>query len=143
MLPASNGKLQKAQQVEQELRSVLATDPTDERTYVVLGTLLLRQRRIEEARAVYEEGCAIAEGKNAYIWTAMANLERKVRSLSLRLECAAQLAATATGSPVTVPLCAAAHITTQSPSLIMASVVRVDRHHSVSVSFNTVCQRCC
>lgn len=78
LLPASNEKLRKSQKVEQELRAVLARDPTDERTYVLLGTFLLRQRRISEARSVYEEGCAVAQGKNAYIWTSMANLERKV-----------------------------------------------------------------
>lgn len=81
LLPSSNDKLRKSQQVEQDLRSVLARDPTDERTYVILGTFLLRQRRIDEARAVYEEGCAVSEGKNAFIWTAMANLERKVQWL--------------------------------------------------------------
>lgn len=80
MLPASNEKLRKAQKVEQDLRAVLARDPTDERTYVVLGTFLLQQRRISEARSIYEEGCAVAQGENAYIWTAMANLERKVLS---------------------------------------------------------------
>lgn len=83
LLPASNKKLKKSQQVEAELRAVMEKDPTDERTYVSLGTFLLRQKRVDEARAVYEEGCAIAEGKNAYIWTAMANLERKVGPLLL------------------------------------------------------------
>eukprot|EP00892_Ulva_mutabilis_P003111 jgi/Ulvmu1/12800/UM097_0029.1 len=77
MLASGEEKLRKAQQVEQDLRDILARDPTDERTYVTLGTLLLRQRRVTEARAVYEEGCAVAEGTNAFIWVAMANLERK------------------------------------------------------------------
>lgn len=63
---------------EEQLREVLARDPTDHRTYVILGTLLLRQRRVEEAREVYEEGCAVAEGSNAFIWTAIGNLEKKV-----------------------------------------------------------------
>lgn len=65
-------------ETEQDLRDVLARDPTDERTYVILGTMLLRQRRVEEAREVYEEGCTVAQGANAFIWTAIGNLEKKV-----------------------------------------------------------------
>lgn len=66
-------------ETENDLRELLARDPTDERTYVVLGTLLLRQRRVDEAREVYEEGCTVAQGSNAYIWTAIGNLEKRVR----------------------------------------------------------------
>jgi Flp pilus assembly protein TadD len=68
---------------ESELRDVLARDPTDERTYVILGTLLLKQGRVDEAREVYEEGCTVAQGSNAYIWTAIGNLERRVCSFFL------------------------------------------------------------
>lgn len=71
-------------ETEQDLRAVLARDPTDERTYVILGTLLLRQKRVDEAREVYEEGCTVAQGSNAFIWTAMGNLERKVCTASPR-----------------------------------------------------------
>jgi Flp pilus assembly protein TadD len=76
--PVGSHRARINKETEQELRSVLARDPTDERTYVVLGTLLLRQGRVEEAREVYEEGCAVAQGQNAYIWTAIGNLEKKV-----------------------------------------------------------------
>ena len=76
--PAGSQRDRMNKETEQDLREVLARDPTDERTYVVLGTLLLRQKRVEEAREVYEEGCTVAQGSNAYIWTAMGNLERRV-----------------------------------------------------------------
>jgi hypothetical protein len=51
------------------------------RAYVSLGTLYQRSGRIDEARHLFEEGCAVAEGRNAFIWTAMANLESKVPSV--------------------------------------------------------------
>lgn len=83
--PAGAQRDQVSKETEQELRDVLARDPTDERTYVILGTLLLRQRRVEEARETYEEGCAVAQGSNAYIWTAMGNLEKRVRTFLHRI----------------------------------------------------------
>lgn len=33
-------------------------DPTDGRAYVTLGKLLLQQKRIEEARKLYDDGAA-------------------------------------------------------------------------------------
>jgi hypothetical protein len=77
--PRGKRREQLDSEVEEELRALLARDPTEERVYVSLGTHLLRQRRVEEARSVYEEGCAVAEGANPFIWTALGNLERKVR----------------------------------------------------------------
>lgn len=47
---------------ETALRRVLAMDPTDGRAYVSLGKLLLQQKRIEEARRLYDDGAA-ATGK--------------------------------------------------------------------------------
>lgn len=55
----------------------LAMDATDGRTYVALGKLLTQQRRSEEARAVYEEGCTATAGANAHIWQAWATLEAR------------------------------------------------------------------
>lgn len=55
-----------------------ALDPYDIRCYVSLGTLYVRQRRLADARRVFEEGCTVSQGANAYVWTALANLERLV-----------------------------------------------------------------
>ncbi|GFH32964.1 PsbB mRNA maturation factor Mbb1, chloroplastic, partial [Haematococcus lacustris] len=43
-------------EAEAGLRRCLALDPGDGRTYVVLGKLLLQQRRLEEARTLYSHG---------------------------------------------------------------------------------------
>lgn len=68
---------------EQAFERILQQDPLDMRAYVSLGTLYQRSGRIDQARHVFEEGCAVAEGRNAFIWTAMANLERKVPPVRL------------------------------------------------------------
>jgi hypothetical protein len=39
-------------------RRCLALDPADPRTYVILGKTLLQQRRYDEARVLYQDGCA-------------------------------------------------------------------------------------
>lgn len=44
---------------EEGLRRCLVLDPTDARGYVVLGKLLVLQKRYDEARALYQEGCSI------------------------------------------------------------------------------------
>lgn len=75
---------------EKRFLAILEKDPSDTRTYVSLGTLYERQRRPEEARRIYEAGCAVAEGGNPHLWTALGNLERKVRQAHcfvLGLEC--------------------------------------------------------
>ena len=68
------------QRSEATFRRAISLNPEDIRAYVSIGTLYVRQNRFEDARAVFEEGCAVCEGNNAYIWTAIANLERTVRS---------------------------------------------------------------
>ena len=47
------------QMSESTLRRVLEMDPTEARAYVGLGKLLLTQRRIDEARKVYDDGAAV------------------------------------------------------------------------------------
>lgn len=51
-------KIDLQKQSEAALRRCLHLDPSDARTYVSLGKLLVTQRRYEEARKVYEDGCA-------------------------------------------------------------------------------------
>ena len=57
---ASTGKEKSKRQKDSEatLRRVLIMDPTDGRAYVTLGKLLLQQKRIEEARKLYDDGAA-------------------------------------------------------------------------------------
>ena len=57
---ASTGKEKAKRQKDSEaaLRKVLVMDPTDGRAYVTLGKLLLQQKRIEEARKLYDDGAA-------------------------------------------------------------------------------------
>ena len=49
-------KKQLLREAEEGLRRCLALDPTDPRTYVVLGKLLVQQKRFEEARKLYADG---------------------------------------------------------------------------------------
>lgn len=42
--------------------------PEDGRPYVALGKALSKQSKMNEARAVYEEGCQATQGENSYIW---------------------------------------------------------------------------
>ena len=57
---ASTGQEKSKRQKDSEaaLRRVLTMDPTDGRAYVTLGKLLLQQKRIEEARKLYDDGAA-------------------------------------------------------------------------------------
>ncbi len=56
---SSNKERSRRQKVsESDLRRVLAMDATDGRAYVSLGKLLLQQKRIEEARKLYDDGAA-------------------------------------------------------------------------------------
>lgn len=50
---------------------MLQKDPSDGRAYVGLGKLLLKQRRFDEARKLYEEGCA-ATGSDNYLQSSQA-----------------------------------------------------------------------
>lgn len=72
----------KQAQVERAFLAVMERDPEDVRAYVGLGTLYMRVGRYKEAQEVYGEACALEEGRNAYVWVAMGNLEAKVRALA-------------------------------------------------------------
>lgn len=52
-------------------------DPSDGRAYVVLGRIMLKQRRFEEARQLYSEGCYNTGNANPYIWAAWGYLEAR------------------------------------------------------------------
>ncbi|GAB4821788.1 hypothetical protein N2152v2_008834 [Parachlorella kessleri] len=62
---------------EAALRRCLELDPTDGRSYVSLGKILVLQRRYDEAARLYEEGAAATGGTNAYIWAAWAYMACK------------------------------------------------------------------
>ena len=59
-------------------RKALTLDPGDGRAYVTLGKLLAAQRRLDEARALYDEGATATRGENAHVWQAWATLEARV-----------------------------------------------------------------
>lgn len=73
----SKEKARRQKDSEAALRRVLTMDPTDGRAYVSLGKLLLQQKRIQEARKLYDDGAAATGGLNEYIWQAWAYLEAK------------------------------------------------------------------
>lgn len=64
---------------EDGLRRCLAMEPTDARAYVVLGKLLLQQKRYDEARQLYADGTT-ATGKwaprthSCAVYAAVANI---------------------------------------------------------------------
>lgn len=65
-------------EAEELARKALALDPSDGRAYVALGKLLVAQRRLDEARALYDEGATATRGENAHVWQAWATLEARV-----------------------------------------------------------------
>jgi tetratricopeptide (TPR) repeat protein len=65
-------------EAEELARKALALDPSDGRAYVALGKLLAAQRRLDEARALYDEGATATRGENAHVWQAWATLEARV-----------------------------------------------------------------
>jgi uncharacterized protein HemY len=79
-----NERHQALAQIEREMLAIMERDPEDPRAYVSLGTLYVQARRIAEAREVFGEACALEEGRNSFVWTAMANLEDKVCSVAPR-----------------------------------------------------------
>ncbi|PNW79465.1 hypothetical protein CHLRE_09g416200v5 [Chlamydomonas reinhardtii] len=62
---------------EDGLRRCLALDPADPRAYVVLGKTLVQQKRYDEARQLYQDGCANTGNVNPYIWSAWGWLEAR------------------------------------------------------------------
>ena len=59
------------------LRRCLSLDPSDPRTYVVLGKILTQQKRYDEARQVYSDGSVATENNSPFIWSAWGWLEFK------------------------------------------------------------------
>lgn len=70
-------------EAEAALRKCLEMDPEDGRAYVILGKMLVIQRRYDEAEALYEAGSAATGGSNAHIWTAWAYLAGRRSNPSL------------------------------------------------------------
>ena len=55
-------------QAEVAFRRCLEWDLTDGRAYVGLGKLLVRSRKFQEARELYEEGTRMVGMENPFIW---------------------------------------------------------------------------
>ncbi|KAK7387998.1 hypothetical protein VNO78_22797 [Psophocarpus tetragonolobus] len=53
----------------------------DGRPYVVLGKVLSKQSKTDEARKIYEKGCQATQGENPYIWQSWAVLEMRVGNI--------------------------------------------------------------
>jgi len=66
---------------EKGYRRVMSMDPTDCRAYVGIGRLFEVQKRFSEARKIYEDGCTVSAGSNAFLWTSRGNLEVKENHL--------------------------------------------------------------
>ncbi|GAX83851.1 hypothetical protein CEUSTIGMA_g11276.t1 [Chlamydomonas eustigma] len=69
-------------QSEDALRRCLSLDPSDARSYVVLGKTLLMQRRYEEARRLYQQGTEATGNNSPFIWSAWGWLEFKTGNVS-------------------------------------------------------------
>lgn len=55
-------KRQLLRDAEASLRACIAIDPADPRSYVVLGKLLVQQKRYDEARKLYADGTTATGG---------------------------------------------------------------------------------
>jgi len=69
-------------EAEEGLKRCLALDPADARTYVVMGKLLMVQKRYDEARSLYTQGCTNTGNTNPYIWSAWGWLEFKTGNVA-------------------------------------------------------------
>lgn len=61
----------------------MAYDVTDGRAYCGIGQILVKMRKYDEARRVYQAGCDACGGDNAYLWQAFAVLEEKSGNIAL------------------------------------------------------------
>jgi tetratricopeptide (TPR) repeat protein len=67
---------------EEGLRRALALDASDGRPYVVLGKLLVSQRRFDEARKLYAEGTANTGSRCAHLWCSWGHMEGRCGNLA-------------------------------------------------------------
>lgn len=75
-------RVREVELAEKILRQCIKDWPSDGRSYVALGSRLMKQGRFVDARAIYEDGCQAARGENPYIWQAWAILEQKLGHIS-------------------------------------------------------------
>eukprot|EP00882_Tetradesmus_deserticola_P020389 GHRQ01022028.1.p1 GENE.GHRQ01022028.1~~GHRQ01022028.1.p1 ORF type:complete len:331 (+),score=89.53 GHRQ01022028.1:166-1158(+) len=75
-------KRQLLRQAEASLRTCLALDSSDARGYVVLGKLLVQQKRYDEARKLYADGTTATGNTSPYIWAAWGYLESLTGNVS-------------------------------------------------------------
>jgi Tfp pilus assembly protein PilF len=75
--PSFKAKARLEKESEALLRRARDLDPTDGRPYVSLGRLLVQQRRVDEARALFDDGAAATGGANSHVWQAWATLEAR------------------------------------------------------------------
>eukprot|EP00878_Enallax_costatus_P009184 GHUV01009601.1.p1 GENE.GHUV01009601.1~~GHUV01009601.1.p1 ORF type:complete len:573 (+),score=203.07 GHUV01009601.1:762-2480(+) len=68
-------KRQLLRDAESSLRACLSMDSADPRSYVVLGKLLVQQKRYDEARKLYADGTTSTGNTSPYIWAAWGYLE--------------------------------------------------------------------
>ena len=66
-----------------EFEKAMAYDVTDGRAYCGIGQILVKMRKYDEARRVYQAGCDACGGDNAYLWQAYAVLEEKSGNIAL------------------------------------------------------------
>lgn len=64
------------------LRRCLSLDPSDPRSYIVLGKTLMQQKRYDEARQIYSDGSVATENSSPFIWSSWGWLEYKVGNIS-------------------------------------------------------------
>jgi len=83
-LRATDGEERRAllKSAEDALRRCVALDPADARGYVVLGRVLVTQKRYEEARQLYADGCVATGNANAFLWTAWGYLETRAGNVA-------------------------------------------------------------
>ena len=75
--PSFKLKARLESEAEAALRRAMALDPQDGRPYVSLGKLLVSQRRLDEARSLYDTGATATGGRNAHVWQSWATLEAR------------------------------------------------------------------
>ena len=88
-MPIPQDRKRSLKESEGAMLDIMRRDPDDTRAYVALGTSYLQQKRIAEARQIFLEACRASTGADAFVWTAMADLERRVRyHTAFLFECA-------------------------------------------------------